>query len=464
MPAREGMRIEHTPMNHTDADIRILLVDDRPENLLSLEALLSPLGHTLVRAGSGREALKVLLSHDFAVILLDVQMPGIDGFETAELIRGRERSQNTPILFLTAVNTDENHVFRGYEVGAVDYLLKPIVPRVLLSKVSVFVDLYKKNLKVSQQAAQLEQTVAELEREIGRRQLSEEALRAARDGLELRVRERTADLSAANEALRHEVAVRQRAEHELAEALGREQAARHEAEAAVRVRDHFLAVASHELKTPLTAIYGNVQLLRRRLAQDERVEERNRRSIEVAVDQTARLSRMIEMLLDISRIQTGMLTISRAPLDIGRVLQRVVQELEAGLERHRIELALGDGPLVIEGDELRLEQVLHNLINNAIKYSPGGGRVGVCAERHNGHVRIGVSDQGIGIPEGAVPFIFQHFYRADNAERRNIEGMGIGLYVVHEVIALHGGQITVSSQEGEGSTFTITLPIEPEAN
>jgi signal transduction histidine kinase len=450
-------------MTHNEADIHILLVDDRPENLLSLEAILSPLGHTLVRAGSGREALKVLLRHDFAVILLDVQMPGIDGFETAELIRGRERSQNTPILFLTAVNTDENHVFRGYEVGAVDYLLKPIVPTVLLSKVSVFVDLYKKSLKVSQQAAQLEQTVAELEREIARRKVSEQALRAAHSQLELRVRERTADLSAANEALRHEVAERQRAEHDLADALGREQAAREEAEVAVRVRDHFLAVASHELKTPLTAIYGNVQLLRRRLSQNEHVDERNRRSIEVAVEQTARLSRMIEMLLDISRIQTGMLTISRSQLDIGQVLRRVVQELEAGLERHRIELALRNEPLIIDGDELRLEQVLHNLINNAIKYRPGGGRVDVCAERHNGHLEIAVSDQGIGIPASAVPYIFQHFYRADNADRRNIEGMGIGLYVVHEVIALHGGQIDVASQEGEGSTFTVTLPIESGA-
>lgn len=445
-------------MNHTDPNVQILLVDDRPENLLALEALLKPLGHTLVRATSGREALKILLNHDFAVILLDVQMPGIDGFETAELIRGRERSQNTPIVFLTAVNTSEHHVFRGYEVGAVDYLLKPIVPAILLSKVSVFVDLYKKNQKVSQQAAQLERTVAELEREIERRQETERALRAAHEDLELRVRERTADLSTANAALRHEIAVRQRAEQDLAEALHREQEARHEAEAAVRVRDHFLAVASHELKTPLTAIYGNVQLLRRRLAQDDRIDERNRRSINVAVEQTARLSRMIEMLLDISRIQTGMLTISRAALDIGTVLRRVAHELETGLERHRIELITRGEPLVVDGDELRLEQVLHNLINNAIKYSPGGGTVSVCAEHRDSQVVVAVRDEGIGIPASALPFIFEHFYRADNADRRNIDGMGIGLYVVQEVVALHGGRVEVRSAEGAGSTFTICLP------
>lgn len=446
-------------MSQNDTDVRILLVDDRAENLLALEAILGPLGHTLVRAGSGREALKALLDRDFAVILMDVQMPGIDGYETAELIRGRSRSQHTPIVFLTAVNTGQQHVFRGYEVGAVDYLLKPIDPTVLLSKVNVFVDLYKKNLQVSLQAAQLERTVAELEREIAQRQKTEAELRQARDELEQRVRARTADLSTANRALRREVSVRERAEQAMAASLRREQAARAEAEAAVRVRDHFLAVASHELKTPLTAISGNVQLLQRRLGRDQQIDERNRRSIEVLVEQTARLSRMVEMLLDISRIQTGLLDISRLPLDLGQIVRRVVSEVEPVLEHHRIELLLSDEPLGVEGDELRLEQVLYNLVNNAVKYSPNGGTVTVRASRSDDMVVITISDEGIGIPSEALPHIFERFYRAGNADSSKIAGMGIGLYVVQQVIALHGGRVEVTSAEAVGSTFTIALPL-----
>jgi signal transduction histidine kinase len=446
-------------MTNNDADVQILLVDDRPENLLALEAMLSPLGHTLIRAGSGREALKALLDHEFAVILLDVQMPGIDGYETAELIRGRSRSANTPILFLTAVNTGEHHVFRGYEVGAVDYLLKPIEPTILISKVKVFVELHKQARKISQQAALLEQSVAELEQEVAKRQKTEAALRKARDELEQRVRERTADLSAANQALRREITVRERAEQEIAAALRREQSARSEAEAAVHARDHFLAVASHELKTPLTAISGNVQLLQRRLSQDNQIDERKRRSIEVVVDQTARLSRMIEMLLDISRIQTGMLTISRTPLDLAAIVRRVVREIEPTLERHGIELRMDDVALMIEGDELRLEQALHNLVNNAVKYSPEGGRVLVQAQRQDAQVSIAVTDEGIGIPSSALPHIFERFYRADNADSSQIAGMGIGLYVVQQVIGLHGGRIEVSSTERVGSTFTLFLPL-----
>src|SRR5262245_9637010 len=166
-----------------DEPVNILLVDDHPGNLLALEAILNPLGHNLVKATSGEEALKRLLQQDFAAILLDVNMPVMDGFETAELIRGRERSQDTPIIFLTAVNTSDSHMFRGYAVGAVDYLLKPFVPAILVSKVTVLVDLYKKTRKVQLQAEQLEATIEELKRQIAQRQSTEAALRQAHDVL-----------------------------------------------------------------------------------------------------------------------------------------------------------------------------------------------------------------------------------------------------------------------------------------
>jgi signal transduction histidine kinase len=449
---------------HPEHPVNILLVDDRLENLLALEAILGPLGHNLVKAHSGTDALKCLLTQDFAVILLDVQMPGMDGFETAELIRGRARSQDTPIIFLTAVNTSEMHVFRGYALGAVDYLLKPIVPEILISKVSVFVDLFVKTEKIRRQAAELESTVRELEIQIAERKRSEQALRQARDELELRVQERTANLAATNEALRNEIGERKRAEEERAHMLIREQRARAEAEAAVKLRDQFLSIASHELKTPLTSLFGYVQLIQRRFERSGGAEHQNTRLLEVVVEQASRLNRLIEALLDISRIRTGQLTITRKPLDLNTLVCRVADEVKPVMDQHPLTCESIDEPLVVSGDELRLEQVLHNLIQNAIKYSPDGGTIIIKAERRDQHGAVSVVDEGIGIPPEALPNLFQRFYRADNADARNISGMGVGLYVVKEIIGMHGGTVEVTSIEGAGSTFTFLLPLHNDVS
>ena len=439
--------------------VNILLVDDHPENLLALEAVLAPLGHNLVKAHSGREALKCLLSQDFAAILLDVHMPDIDGFETAELIRERQRSQDTPIIFLTAVNTSDTHIFRGYAIGAVDYLLKPIIPEILLSKVAVFIDLYRKTQKIQRQAAQLEASVQELEQQIAERRRAEAALRQAHDELDQRVRERTASLVATNQALQIEIAERARVEEERAQLLAREQRARAEAEAAVRVRDQFLSIAAHELKTPLTSLLGNVQLIQRRVAREnKRLDERDQRSLRVVEEQATRLHKLIEAMLDISRIQNGQLSIVCAAMDLDALAQRVVENIRPMLERHTIEVISPSTPLLIDGDELRLEQVLHNIIQNAVKYSPAGGVITVRVEPQDDQACVVVIDQGIGIPKLALPHLFQRFYRADNVDSRHISGLGVGLYVVKEIVKLHGGAIAVTSTEGAGSTFTISLP------
>jgi len=411
-----------------------------------------------VKATSGEEALKRLLQQDFAAILLDVHMPAMDGFETAELIRGRERSQDTPIIFLTAVNTSDSHMFRGYAVGAVDYLLKPFVPAILVSKVTVLVDLYKKTRKVQLQARQLETTIDELKHEITRRQRTEAALRQAHDALEERVHERTANLAAANEALRAEIAERKRVEEERARLLVREQQARLEAEAAVRLRDQFLSIASHELKTPLTTLLGNTQLLRRRVAREGGLSQRNQQALGAVEQQATRLKKLIEALLDISRIQNGQLTIARQWIDLDALAGRMVREIQPILHQHTIEFSSAGAPLLIEGDELRLEQVLQNIIQNAVKYSPSGGMIGVRATKQNGHACVSVSDQGIGIPKESLGRLFERFYRAENAEAQHISGMGVGLYLVKEIVGLHGGAIEVSSAEGVGTTFTIRLP------
>ncbi len=598
--------------------VNILLVDDHAENLLALEATLNDLGQNLVKARSGREALKCLLQRDFAVILLDVQMPGMDGFETATLIRGRTRSQYTPIIFLTAYSTETNHVFQGYSVGAVDYLFKPIMPNVLRSKVAAFVELWKKTEQVHQLAEQRQETIKELEHQIGERKRAEQKLRRAHDELEQRVRERTAGLAAANEALQNEIAERMRAEARmrflaeastlladslnyqsqlaslanlavpfladwcavdlveddgsvtqlgvvalhppkaaleqethrryaideqatygvspvlrtgkpalyphlsdeqltafardeahlallraaglrscmivplqargrplgaitfatsgsqrhyepadlaLAEDLARRAAVAidnarlyQEAQKAVRARDNFLSIAAHELKTPLTSLLGYADLLRRRAGRDGAT-DRDQRAVQVICEQSKRLNRMIAALLDLSRIQTGQLSIEHGLFDLGALARRIVEEVQSTLQQHTLELVLPEEPIMIEGDELRLEQVLQNLIGNAIKYSPDGGPVTVQVERRGDRATLSVRDQGMGIPVEALPRLFQRFYRANNANDQHISGMGVGLFVVKEIVSLHGGMIDVVSNEDEGSTFTVYLPI-----
>jgi signal transduction histidine kinase len=237
-----------------------------------------------------------------------------------------------------------------------------------------------------------------------------------------------------------------------------EQRARAEAQEAVRVRDAFLSVAAHELRTPLTALLGNAQLAARRAAQGEIAAERQQRALSSVVEQAARLNRMIAALLDVSQLETGQLQVALAPMDMVALLRSVRAESEPTLQAHRLICELPAEPLLIAGDELRLRQVLENLIGNAVKYSPRGGSVTVWAERREAQVCVSVRDEGIGIPADAIPRLFQRFFRVGNGEARRISGIGVGLYVVREIVALHGGTVEVQSSEGQGSTFTIALP------
>ncbi|GAB4216505.1 MAG: hypothetical protein OHK0022_57690 [Roseiflexaceae bacterium] len=238
-----------------------------------------------------------------------------------------------------------------------------------------------------------------------------------------------------------------------------------ETQEAVRARDQFLSIAAHELKTPLTSLKGYVDLMVRRMDRRNSGDERERRALRVIGDQAQRLNRMITSLLDLTRIENGQLSIERAPLDLSALAQRLVEEIRPTTDRHTLHLEGAEAPLWIKGDELRLEQVLQNLIQNAIKYSPQGGNVGVWLERRGDQALLRVSDQGVGIPADALPLLFRRFYRAPNVERLQISGVGVGLFVVREIIALHGGTIEVESVEGSGSTFCVTLPLrEGEAD
>src|SRR5918999_227883 len=275
--------------------VDILLVDDHEENLLTLEAILTDPAYNLVRARSGREALKEVLRHDFALILLDVAMPDLDGYETASLIRGRERSRETPIIFLTANYRSDTHVFRGYSVGAVDYIFKPFTPDVLRSKVAVFVELFQKKEALKRQT---------------------QALQRAHDELEERVQARTRELANANSALRAEIEERRRVEAERAALLEREQAARAHAETVNRMKDEFLATLSHELRTPLNAIRNNAQ------AQ----------------------SQLIEDILDVSRIIGGKLRLTLGQVQLRDVIEAALDSVSPAAQAKaiRIERSIED--------------------------------------------------------------------------------------------------------------------------
>lgn len=238
-----------------------------------------------------------------------------------------------------------------------------------------------------------------------------------------------------------------------------EQQARAQAEAAVRVRDQFLSIAAHELRTPLTALLGNAQLLQRRMSRDGTIEPRNQQALQVIVNQAGRLNQMIRALLDVARLESGRLTIERAPLDLVTLLQRIITEGEQSLDGRVIELHSLLESLTIIGDALRLEQVFQNLLQNAIKYSEPTTPVIIEVSQTATTAQVAVIDQGMGIPQEALPKLFQRFFRARNVEERQMSGMGIGLYVVYEVVTLHGGTVSVESTEGVGSTFTVSFPL-----
>jgi PAS domain S-box-containing protein len=238
-----------------------------------------------------------------------------------------------------------------------------------------------------------------------------------------------------------------------------EREVRSQMEMVERMRDSFLTVLAHELRTPLTSLLGNAEILLRRGEREGDLSERGGRNMRVIINQASRLNDMISLQLDISRLHTGQLQIQPAPLDVAALAQQVVEEFLPTVTKHTITYTGPSTPLLVEGDQLRLLQVLQNLIQNAIKYSPGGGEVQVAVEPGDTTVRVAVSDTGMGIPQSALPHLFQRFYRASNVDERQISGLGIGLYVVKELVTLHGGTVDVVSEEGHGSRFSFRLPL-----
>jgi len=413
---------------------RVLIVDDLPEKLLVYRTVLEELDAELVVARSGTEALKTILNDDFAVILLDVNMPDMDGLETASLIRRYRRTERTPIIFITAY-ADEMQTSRGYELGAVDYILTPLNPHVLRSKVRVFIDLYRAHAELA----------------------------SSHQVLEHRVGERTRELKRSNERLQAEIEERRRIECEREALLKREQVLRAEAEELSRLKDEFLATMSHELRTPLNAIFGWITLLRTgRL--DAPTEERALETIE----RNARSQkRLIEDLLDVSRIVTGKVTLELAMVDPRRIIETSVETMMPAAQAKGIALVplLDAGVGSLRGDPARLQQIVCNLLSNAIKFTPLGGRVEVMLARRGSEAEISVRDTGQGIKAEFLPYVFDRFRQEDGSISRRHGGLGLGLAIVRHLVELHGGIVTATSDgEGQGATFTLRVPIRPGAH
>jgi signal transduction histidine kinase len=410
----------------SEEQVNLLLVDDRPENLLALEAILDPLGQCLIRANSGPEALKHVLGEEFAAILLDVQMPGMNGFEVAEIIKSRERSRTIPIIFLSAINKEDAYVFKGYSMGAVDYVFKPFNPDVLRSKVAVFVDLYLKQREIQRQADQLrEGQKRELELEHRTSMLEAEARSAAK-------------LSQMNEELhRRQLALEQ----------------------AMGARNRFYASMSHELRTPINAVIGYSTLMLDNIygPLNAKQKEGLQRSLRAA----RHLLELVNDVLDLSKIEAGKIELSLQPVMFPALIEDLFVTVRPLADEYgsSLTLAMETEPFNIVSDPRRVRQILLNLLSNAIKFGEGKPIQVVCKRNEDKGVQLEVVDQGVGIATDDIGRIFEEFVQVSESKQ---PGTGLGLPISRRLAQLLDGSLTVHSMPGQGSAFRLTLPASLE--
>ena len=423
--------------------VNILLVDDQPARLLTYQSILSELGQNLVMARSGREALDKLMRDEFAVVLLDVSMPDMDGFETAELIHAHPRFEKTPIIFVTGIHISELDSLRGYKAGAVDYVAIPVVPEILRSKVAVLVELYCKRHELRQ----LNRILANANKQLSEANVTLQAEKTRElQAVNATLQRANAELERANRSLHREVSERTRAEQALQEAD--------------RNKNEFLAMLAHELRNPLAPILNALQLLRMKPSASQ-----SQWAQEVIQRQLAALTRLVDDLLDVSRITRGKITLTRQPLTVATLITRAVETVEPLIteRKHQLMLRIPPEVLRVDGDSTRLTQALGNVLGNAAKYTERGGRIDLICARRGAEVEIRVRDNGIGIPAELLPRIFDLFTQLDRRSDDSFGGLGIGLALVRRLVEMHGGSITASSNgEGTGSEFVIRLPLLAE--
>ena len=389
--------------------VKILVVDDQPAKLLTYEAILTELGEELIRANSASEALETLLKHEIAVVLADVCMPDLDGYELAAMIRQHPRCQKTSIIFVSAVMMAEPDRVRGYASGAVDYVPVPVVPEILRAKVGIFCELYRKTRA-------LEQMNIELER---------------------RVAERTSELEATTAALRE----------------------------ADRRKDEFLAMLAHELRNPLAPIRTAVQLLRLK----ELPEVHSARARDTIDRQVEHLVALIDDLLDVSRITRGMITLQREAVPVSAFIARAIEITRPAIDARRHELVLdlgGEDQLTVEGDRTRLVQIVGNILHNSTKFMQPGGRIVISAARDGDAALIRVKDDGIGIPADRLEKVFDLFTQVHGggAGAATQGGLGIGLALVRRLVEMHGGSVHAHSGGSDrGTELVLRLPLAVSA-
>ena len=425
--------------------VNILLVDDQPARLLSYETILAELGQNLISARSGVEALATLMKHEIALVLLDVSMPGMDGFETAALIHDHPRFERTPIIFVTGVHDTEFDRLKGYKLGAVDYVSIPVVPEILRSKVSVLVELYSQRRELETLNRSLAEANAQLE--LANTTLQAEKTRAL-EALNRDLQIANQELATMNRALQAEVAERARVEAALLEAD--------------RHKDEFLAILAHELRNPLAPIRNAVEVMARIPLENARLKW----SRDVIDRQALHLTRLVDDLLDMSRITRGAIRLTHSPLAIETIIERTLEASQPMIAERGHELAVerADGALTVRGDLTRLVQILGNLLNNAAKYTPRGGRIKLATRRVDGRVEFSVTDNGIGIPADSLPRLFNLFTRLDANNEGMPGGLGIGLALVRKLVEMHAGEVDVRSDgQGKGSEFIVRLPLVDEA-
>ncbi|HEX2692386.1 MAG TPA: response regulator [Kofleriaceae bacterium] len=394
-----------------------LVVDDSQTNLIAIEAALAPLGRKLVPAYSGVEALGRLLEQDFALIILDVAMPGMDGFETARMVRSRERNRDTPIIFITGFSWESKAVLRGYELGAFDFLMKPIHPDVLRAKATVFIQLQERTLELAAKAEELRQ-----------------------------IQSRTHERELQAQRRRFESEVMERQMEQLAQADRR--------------KDEFLAILAHELRNPLQPLQTAVEVLEHE--PDKPVPVRIRKIVQ---RQVQHITRLVDDLLDVSRFTAGKLELRRELIDLEAVVEEAVATCRSAIDarKHHLEVTGFNPPAMVHGDPVRLVQCVCNLINNAAKYTEPGGMLIIDwgAHRKEGFVRV--TDNGRGIPIDLLPKVFDMFVQ-ERVTPDGAGGLGLGLGLVKRLVELHGGNVRATSEgRGTGATFEIRLPLVDDA-
>ncbi|EJM48647.1 signal transduction histidine kinase [Pseudomonas sp. GM33] len=386
---------------------KLLIVDDLPENLLALEALIKREDRIVYKALSADEALSLLLQHEFAMAILDVQMPGMNGFELAELMRGTEKTKNIPIVFVSAAGREMEYAFKGYESGAVDFLHKPLDIHAVKSKVNVFVDLYRQSKAMKEQVLALEQSRRE-----------QEALLEQLQNTQLELQQ------------------------------------------AVRMRDDFMSIVAHEVRTPLNGLILETQLRKMHLARDNAAAftlDKMHAMVDRDERQIKSLIRLIEDMLDVSRIRTGKLSIRPTRFDLSTLVRDLLHNFSRQIDAAETSVTLdAEQPVIGNWDEFRIEQVISNLLTNALRYG-AKSPVTVKVYSEGGQALVDVRDQGIGIDEENQKRIFQQFERV--SARQAVAGLGLGLFISEQIVTAHGGTITVQSRIGEGALFRVCLPL-----